>query len=95
MSYLSQSFFRNTQTTNNIRDYLVPINLSKDPRTDKEFIITKDFENRPGLLAQELYGSPRYNWVFAYYNRSLIKDSLVDMVEGLTIIIPDPNRVIR
>ena len=93
MAFPSQSFYKSTQTTNNIRGYLVPISLPKDPATDKEFVITPEYENKPGLLAYDLYGSARYNWVFAYYNRDKINDPLVDMVSGLKITVPSLNRI--
>lgn len=93
MSFSSQSFYKYTDTINNIRGYLKPISLPHDPKTDKQFVISAKYANKPGLLAYDLYGSARYNWVFAYYNRDIISDSLVDMVEGLTITIPSADRV--
>lgn len=93
MGYSSKSFFKNTSQINNIRDYWGDIYLPHDPETDQEFTITMEYENKPGLLAYDLYGSARYNWVFAFYNRDLISDPLVDMVNGLTITIPAATRV--
>lgn len=93
MAFSSKSFYSKTSQYNNIRDYLVKPKLEKDPETDQEFVITAQYENKPGLLAYDLYGSARYNWVFAYYNRDIIHDALVDMVEGLTITIPSADRI--
>ena len=93
MPYSTKSFFKNTSTFNNIRGYWGNINLPKDPQSDQTFVITVEYENKPGLLAYDLYGSARYSWVFAYYNRDIIHDALVDMVTGLKIIIPSAERV--
>ena len=93
MAFSSKSFFKETTQINNIRWYLSKPYLPKDPETDQEFVITQRYENKPGLLAYDLYGSARYNWVFAYYNRDSIHDPLVDMVEGLTITVPSADRV--
>lgn len=93
MSFSSKSLYKQTSQFNNIRGYLGKPYLPKDPETDQEFTITLQYENKPGLLAYDLYGSARYNWIFAYYNRDSIHDALVDMKAGLTITVPSPERV--
>ena len=46
------------------------------------------YENRPDLLAYDLYGDVNLWWVFAVRNKDVIKDPVYDMVAGVTIRLP-------
>jgi hypothetical protein len=50
--------------------------------------VASKYENRPDLLAYDLYGDSRLWWVFAVRNPSVIKDSIYDLVSGVSIYIP-------
>jgi len=55
---------------------------------DIEWIITKNYENRPDLLAFDLYGDVNLWWVFAVRNPNVIKDSVYDLKSGTKIFLP-------
>ena len=55
---------------------------------DKLISIPAEFDQRPDLLSQQEYGTPRLWWVFAVRNPDLINDPIQDFVSGLEIYIP-------
>jgi hypothetical protein len=57
-------------------------------RDDILFTVTKQYENRPELLAYDLYGDVNLWWVFAVRNKNVIKDPLFDFNAGLKIYLP-------
>jgi hypothetical protein len=52
------------------------------------FQITNNYQNRPDLLAYDLYGDVNLWWVFSVRNKSIIKDPVFDMVAGTKIYLP-------
>jgi hypothetical protein len=52
------------------------------------YTIHKSYENRPDLLAHDLYGDVKLWWVFSMRNPSKIKDPIFDMVSGTSIYLP-------
>lgn len=77
-------------TTGYDSGYLDVINFRNIPAQtdDIYFEITKNYENRPDLLAYDLYKDVGLWWVFAVRNRSTIKDPVFDFVAGTKIYIP-------
>jgi len=57
---------------------------------DDLYVIPPEFDQRPDLLSQALYGTPALWWVFALRNPNLIMDPINDFVSGLEIFTP-PN----
>ena len=55
---------------------------------DKILIIPPAFNQRPDLLSQQEYGTPKLWWVFSLRNPDLIIDPINDFVSGLEIYIP-------
>lgn len=55
---------------------------------DALYQVSSKYENRPDLLAHDLYGDSRLWWVFSVRNPSIIKDSIYDLVSGVSIYIP-------
>lgn len=55
---------------------------------DKIMLIPPEFDQRPDLLSQQEYGTPRLWWVFAIRNPDLMNDPVQDFVSGLEIYIP-------
>lgn len=55
---------------------------------DIEWDVTKNYENRPDLLAFDLYGDVNLWWVFAMRNPNVIKDSIYDLRSGIKIFLP-------
>jgi hypothetical protein len=85
--YPSQSAYAATpQTSSHIGRY---VHRTIDPSSDDQYmVITPKHENRPDLLAFELYGNPNYWWVFCSRNLDSIRDPIWDFVAGLEIVVP-------
>jgi len=68
-------------------DLWIPRTVTKNP-FDKILIIPPQFDQRPDLLSQQEYGTPRLWWVFCMRNPDLMADPINDFVAGLEIYIP-------
>jgi len=68
-------------------DIMVPRSVPKSD-FDELAIIPPAYDQRPDLMSQEKYGTPRLWWVFAVRNPDLINDPIQDFVAGLEIFIP-------
>lgn len=89
-----ESFLRNAK----VRDTYLDINqLPKIPksRADRLYEIPSRYENRPDLLANELYGTVRLWWVFAQRNPDLLIDPLEDFTAGKEIYLPTRETIDR
>ena len=62
-----------------------PITAETD---DVIFTINAVYDQRPDLLAHDLYENSNLWWVFAKRNPNTIKDPLFDFKEGTTIRLP-------
>lgn len=86
------SFLKNA----NVRDFYLDINsLPKIPASvsDNLYTVEPKYQNRPDLLAYDLYGNSRLWWVFALRNPDLLQDPLEDFVSGLRIYTPTQNTI--
>lgn len=87
IKYTPSSIYHVTPVRNNFLDlYIPPIEPNFDQTTD--YVIDQKYNRRPDLLAYDLYNDAKYWWIFALYNRDILKDPLFDFVTGLTIVIP-------
>lgn len=77
-----------TPVSNFFLDRWVPRVIPKND-FDKIIIIPAAFDQRPDLLSQQEYGTPRLWWVFCIRNPDLIIDPINDFVAGLEIYVPD------
>lgn len=88
-NYADNSPYASTRTVNYLVEYLDYWNgyfvLPND--LDVLYTVEAKYENRPDLLSFDLYGSPRYWWVFALRNPNVIKDPIYDMKPGISIIL--------
>jgi len=82
-------------TTSYSAGYLDIINFRDIPaRTDDVlYEVTKQYENRPDLLAYDLYGDVGLWWVFSVRNKDIIKDPVFDLVAGIKIYLPTANTI--
>ena len=62
---------------------------------DQTYTIERTYAYRPDLLAFDLYGSPRFWWVFAQRNPDQIEDPIYDFKPGVTIQLPKPANIKR
>ena len=77
-------------TTETVGGYLDVINFRDIPpeNDDIVFEVTSTYENRPDLLAYDLYSDVKLWWVFSVRNKSIIKDPVFDMTPGTKIYLP-------
>lgn len=68
-------------------DVWVPRNVPKSD-FDKIIRIPPEFNQRPDLLSQQEYGTPRLWWAFCMRNPDLMNDPIEDFLAGLEIYIP-------
>jgi hypothetical protein len=86
-TYSKTSPYYSTSLSNGYLDVIsfrdIPANTD-----DVLFEITATYENRPDLLAYDLYNNVNLWWVFAVRNKSIIKDPTFDLVAGVKIYLP-------
>ena len=70
----------------------VPFDIKPD-ESEYQITIEPKYENKPGRLAYDLYGSERLAWVFMVYNPNSISDPIYDLKAGMTIIVPTRDRI--
>lgn len=87
MAYSKESPYFRTEIVNG---YLDIMNLRDLPneKDDILFEITNTYENRPDLLAYDLYQDARLWWVFSIRNKNKLKDPIYDMKAGTKIYLP-------
>lgn len=91
---MSTSLYYNTGSYNGYRNYYEPINLSYDS-TDMIIIVTSEYHNKPGKLANDLYGTPRLSWIFRYYNPNQISDIIFDLKAGMVLRVPTKDHLLN
>jgi hypothetical protein len=86
-TYSKASPYSTTEITGG---YLDVINFRDIPPENDDilFEITNTYENRPDLLAYDLYSDVKLWWVFSVRNKSIIKDPVFDMTAGTKIYLP-------
>lgn len=87
VTYSAFSPYYKTPITNGYLETLTYRSFTSYP-DDALYQVSSKYENRPDLLAYDLYGDSRLWWVFAVRNPSVIKDSIYDLVSGVSIYIP-------
>ena len=85
--------YKNTEIEGDFLGYFKPINIPFS-NTDIIINVSKEFEHRPRKLANELYGEPELYWVFRHFNKEKIQDPIFDLVEGISIVIPEKSRLL-
>lgn len=69
-------------------DIMVPRSVPKSD-FDKIVTIPPKFDQRPDLMSQQEYGTPRLWWVFSVRNPDVLIDPIGDFTAGLEIYVPD------
>ena len=80
--YQKNSPYYTTPSTNGYLDVITPRNIIAET-DDIEFVVPKDYEYRPDMLAYDLYHDVGLWWVFAARNRNVLKDPVFDLVAGV------------
>jgi len=76
--------------TDQSKGYLDVISFRTIPAEadDILFTVTNSYQNRPDLLAYDLYGDVGLWWVFAQRNPNVIQDPVFDLQAGVQIYLP-------
>jgi len=85
--YSKNSPYYKTQIVDGYLDILNLPNLPAET-DDILFEITSVYENRPDLLANDLYQDSNLWWVFAVRNKQMLKDPVFDFQAGKKIYLP-------
>ena len=85
--YKSSSFYKSTSTNNFYLDVWTnrPITAEND---DAIYTISSVYDQRPDLLAYDIYKDSNLWWVFAKRNPDTLKDPLFDFRTGIVIRLP-------
>jgi hypothetical protein len=87
ISYNKTSPYYATDSSNGYLDVMKFRDIPAET-DDILFEVTSTYENRPDLLAYDLYSDVNLWWVFAVRNKSIIKDPTFDLVAGVKIYLP-------
>ena len=88
-NYRTDSLYRNTEIIN--RQYLDVLNIDNidiDNTTTNTITLEAKYDEKPDLLAYDLYGNAKLWWVFALFNQDELVDPIVDFKTGLKISVP-------
>jgi hypothetical protein len=87
----SSSLYKATELRDFYLDIYVPVSISLDGSHTLK--LQARYNNRPDLLAYDLYGTPNLWWVFASVNKDYLVDPIDDFVAGLTITVPSVESI--
>jgi hypothetical protein len=82
-----------TTPQNNFYMELMDIRPIPAESDDFKYTIEGQYNNRPDLLAYDLYGNRKLWWVFVQRNMSVLKDPIYDFTPGTTIYIPKKSNL--
>ena len=85
--YSKSSPYYKTELVNGYLDVMTYRDLPAE-RDDILFEVTATYENRPDLLAYDLYKDAGLWWVFSIRNKTVIKDPVYDLKAGVKIYLP-------
>ena len=87
--YRTDSLYRNTEVVNSkYLDVLSIDNIDIKNTSKKTITLEAKHNERPDLLAYELYGNSKLWWTFALFNQDTLQDPIIDFKSGLRIIVP-------
>jgi hypothetical protein len=95
ISFRNDSFMKTAEFSSD-GSYVTRNRLPKIPKDgdDQVYVIPTAYDQRPDLLAHELYGNSRLWWVFQIRNPDQLNDPIRDFRAGLEIRTP-PQGVIK
>ena len=88
-TYSTDSLYRDTKITNNqYLDELTIDNIDVNNTTTTDITLNEKYDEKPDLLAYDLYGNAKLWWVFALFNQDELADPILDFKAGLKIKVP-------
>lgn len=94
INYAKTSPYYKTSLFGNFLDIMTPRPITK-LESDINFTITKTYQNRPDLLAYDLYGDSDLWWVFTARNPNVLRDPVFDFLPGVQIYIPQKSTLVQ
>ena len=89
-TYRTDSLYRDTKITNNqYLDELTIDNIDVNNTTTTDITLNEKYDEKPDLLAYDLYGNAKLWWVFALFNQDELADPILDFKAGLKIKVPE------
>ena len=85
--------YKNTNKDGNFLGYFKYIKIPY-AANDAILVVSPEYEHRPRKLANDLYGVPELYWIFREYNKEKIQDPIFDLKAGISIIIPNKERLL-
>lgn len=92
--YKATSPWYNTTQNDLYLEIWRPRPVPADP-DDYTYEIAPQYNYRPDLLANDLYGSPRLWWVFAQRNADVLFDPIYDFKVGTIIKLPKKTLLLK
>lgn len=93
VAYSKTSPYYGTTMFGNFLDVAADRQIPAEPG-DVLYSIDAVYNNRPDLLANDLYGDSALWWVFAVRNPNVIQDPVFDFATGAVIYVPKKNSII-
>ena len=91
--YDTSTAYYNTSVVDYYLDVMVNRSIPKYP-DDPKFTINPTYNQRPDLLAYDLYGTSKLWWVFAQRNPNTLIDPLNDFTTGTIIFLPKKSTLV-
>lgn len=88
-TYRTDSLYRDTKITNKqYLDVLDINNIDVKNTSTKTITLEERYDEKPDMLAHDLYGNAKLWWVFALFNQDKLADPILDFKAGLKIKVP-------
>ena len=87
-TYGADSLYRDTQLNDQYLDVLDINNIDIDNTTTTNITIEEKYNEKPDLLAYDLYGNAKLWWVFGLFNQDELVDPILDFKTGIKINVP-------
>lgn len=86
--YTRKSFLKNSEVIENRFLGFNQLPRIKKTADDEIYEIGTGYDERPDLLAHQIYGDSKLWWVFALRNPDILQDPIRDFKSGVSIILP-------
>jgi hypothetical protein len=89
IQYDTDSIYKNTNIVDNkYLDIMEPIIGDISAYDVYSVTLIAKYNERPDMLAYDLFSNSNLWWVFAEFNQDILKDPIMDFKSGLTIQVP-------
>jgi len=91
--FRKDSFIKNQQVIDGVFLDINKLPSIRVTLSDEQYVIDPAYDERPDLLANQLYNNSRLWWVFALRNPDVIKDPIRDFKSGTEIYLPSAGSI--